>query len=131
MMDHEINDGKLCLKENDLVLYENRDESKNYQSVVRLIFMIILITVVSVILLRKIFGTQRRKLFRFMYICLFLPSPSLLINELDITTSLLCYLRRCVENKLFVSILYFSIVGFLHPTWISINLTLLYSSRMR
>lgn len=76
MMDHEIEDGKLRLKENDLVLYENRDESKNYQSVVRLIFLIILITVVSVILLRKIFGTQRRKLFRFMYICLF-PSISL------------------------------------------------------
>ena len=72
MMDHEIEDGKLRLKENDLVLYENRDEGKNYQSVARLIFMIILVTVVSVILLRKIFGAQRRKLFRFMYICLFL-----------------------------------------------------------
>ena len=43
MMDHEIKEGKIHLKENDLVLYENRDESKNLQSVVRLIMLIVVV----------------------------------------------------------------------------------------
>ena len=64
MMDHEIKEGKLCLKEDDLVLYENRDEGKNLQSVVRLIIWIIIFTIVAVILLRKLLGTKRRRMFK-------------------------------------------------------------------
>ena len=129
MLDHEIKEGKIHLKENDLVLYENRDESKNLQSVVRLIMLIVVVTIVAVILLRKLFGTQRRRLFKFVWICLFG-----FVSVVDITidrTRLHIIKRLIVRVDLLHSILFYRLFQLCRWVWILTNSILLYLSRMK
>ena len=129
MMDHEIKEGKLCLKENDLVLYENRDESKNLQSVVRLILLIVVVTIVIVILLRKLFGTQRRSLFKFVWICLFgfVSTVYIAIDRIDLHIFVELVMRVDLPH----SILFCRIFQLCCWVWILINSILLYLSRMK
>ena len=128
-MDHEIREGKLCLKEDDLVLYENRDESKNFQSVVRLIIWIVIITIVIVTLLRKLFGSQRKRLFKFAWDCLFVFRYCVRIwtdsNNMYVTVYLIMKMNSL--QSIFCS----SNIESYRLKWILINLILPYLSKTR
>ena len=52
MMDHEIKDGKLLLKEDDILLYDWKDLQANPIS--RTIIMMILTTIVVIVVLRAV-----------------------------------------------------------------------------
>ena len=52
MMDHEVVDGKLVLKENDVLLYEKKDP--NVFSVRKVIIRMLLVAAAVIIILRKV-----------------------------------------------------------------------------
>lgn len=52
MMDHEVVDGKLVLKEDDILLYEKKDP--NVFSATKVIIRMVLIAAVVIVLLRKV-----------------------------------------------------------------------------
>ena len=52
MMDHEVVDGKLVLKEDDILLYEKKDP--NVFSATKVIIRMLLIAAVVIVILRKV-----------------------------------------------------------------------------
>ena len=52
MMDHEVVDGKLVLKEDDVLLYEKKDP--NVFSTTKVIIRMLLIAAVVIVILRKV-----------------------------------------------------------------------------
>ena len=62
MMDHEVVDGKLVLKEDDILLYEKKDP--NVFSATKVIIRMVLIAAVVIVLLRN----------KIVVLCLFLHS---------------------------------------------------------